>query len=218
MADRATMIDLAPGGAERAAVLACRRSPGGHLADEMAQGSGSAVALRELPFLTQLSIRVVPDGPGAAAVESTLGIRLPRRVGEVTGAADGSARAVLWLGPDEFLLVDQDEAVTGLAPARLAELLSDAVGDHAGQVVDVSANRTTLELTGPSARTVLDKSCRLDLHPRAFATGSARMTLLESTPVILWRTDTDAWRVLPRASFSTHVIRWLLDGMREFRR
>jgi len=41
-------------------------------------------------------------------------------------------------------------------------------------------------------------------------------TLLESTGVVIWRTAEDTWRVMPRASFSTHVVRWLLDGMREY--
>jgi sarcosine oxidase subunit gamma len=33
-------------------------------------------------------------------------------------------------------------------------------------VVDLSANRTTFELTGPQGRAVLEKGCSLDLHPR----------------------------------------------------
>lgn len=63
---------------------------------------------------------------------------------------------------------------------------------------------------------MLDKSCRLDLHDRAFGVGSAKVTLLESTGVIVWRTASDTWRILPRSSFSSHVVHWLLDGMREF--
>ena len=45
-----------------------------------------------------------------------------------------------------------------------------------GSVVDVSANRTTLELSGPPAREVLEKGCPLDLHPRAFGPGRAVST------------------------------------------
>jgi sarcosine oxidase, subunit gamma len=41
-------------------------------------------------------------------------------------------------------------------------------------------------------------------------------TLLESVQVILWRTGEDTWQVMPRASFTEFVARWLLDGMREF--
>lgn len=200
-----------------AEVLAYRRSPAHELAGEMAAGSGPQVALRELPFLTQIGLRAVPGTAAGNALEAALGAALPRRVGEVTGSADGTgAVAVLWLSPDEFLAVGPDEAVSGVATTAQADRLAAALGAEPGQVVDVSANRTTLELSGPRARTVLEKSVRIDLHPREFPVGRAVTTLLEKTPVILWRTGADTWRVLPRASFATHVVRWLLDGMREF--
>ena len=198
------------------AVLAYRRSPAEHLVDEMAQGSGEGVRLREVRFLTQTGLRAVPGSPGSAALEKALRLPLPTKVGEVTGAADGSGPAVLWLGPDEFLAVGPDEAETGVAAAQVATRLGSSLGEQRGQAVDVSANRTTLELRGPRARSVLDKSCQLDLHPRAFPVGTAVVTLLESTGVIIWRTGEDTWRVMPRASFATHVVRWLLDGMREY--
>lgn len=198
------------------AVLAHRRSPAQHLADEMARGSGEDVRLRELQFLTQTTLRTVPGGPGSAALEKALGLPLPVKIGEVTGAADGRGEAVLWLGPDEFLAIGPDEAETGVPAAQVAIRLGSALGDQRGQAVDVSANRTTLELSGPRARSVLEKSCELDLHPREFPVGKAVVTLLESTGVVIWRTGEDTWRVMPRASFATHVVRWLLDGMREY--
>lgn len=202
---------------DRPMVLAHRRSPAHDLSDAMVQGSGEAVRLRELPFLSQLAIRV-PLGSGSAeALAGTLGVSLPARVGEVTGSSDGSGVALLWLSPDEFLAVGQDEALTGTPPESWAAQLDDVLADQPGQVVDVSANRTTLELSGPWARSVLEKSCEIDLHPRAFPVGTAVITLLESTGVIVWRTGEEAWRVMPRASFATHVVRWLLDGMREYR-
>jgi sarcosine oxidase subunit gamma len=162
-------------------------------------------------------LRADLGGPSADALGCALGLKLPTRVGEVTGSADGSGVAVLWLSPDEFLAVGQDEARTGVPPEAWAGDLREALGAGPGQVVDVSANRTTLELSGPRARSVLEKSCELDLHPWAFPVGTAVVTLLGSTGVIIWRTAEETWRVMPRASFTTHVVRWLLDGMREYR-
>ncbi|MFM6848835.1 MAG: sarcosine oxidase subunit gamma [Terrabacter sp.] len=199
----------------RARVLGLRRSPAQGLEQEMLRGSGAAVRLREVPFLTQVAIRATPGRDGS--LTETLGLDLPTRVGEVSGAADGSGPAVLWLSPDEFLAVGPDEADTGVSPQAYAAGLAHALGSEPGQVVDVSANRTTLELSGPRALSVLEKSCELDLHPRVFPVGAAVATLLGSTAVILWRTGVETWRVMPRASFATHVVRWLLDGMREYR-
>lgn len=199
---------------ERSAVLERRRSPLQQLSGEMESGSGAEVALREIPFLAQIGLRAEPGSPSAVALEWTLTGALPAGVGDVTDLSDD--RHVLWVGPDDFLLVAPDEARGGADPTQLTDELTAALGDLPGQVVDLSANRTTLELRGPRAQEVLDKSCRLDLDLVAFPAGSALVTLLGTVSVILWRVEQDAWRIMPRASFATHTARWLLDGMREF--
>lgn len=199
---------------DRSRVLERRRSPLGRLRDELEQGSSAAVSLREIPFLAQIGIRAVPGSATYDGLADRLGGALPARVGEVTRPGDD--RSALWLGPDEFLLIAPDEADGGPEPARFAAELGDALGSLPGQVVDLSANRTTLELRGERAQDVLDKSCRLDLDLVAFPAGTAVVTLLGSVGVILWRTAEDTWRVMPRSSFAVHVARWLLDGMREF--
>ena len=126
-----------------------------------------------------------------------------------------SATAVLWLGPAEFLLVapaESHESLGGELPGALVE----ALGDGAGQVVDLSANRTTLELSGPRARAVLEKGCSLDLHPRVFKTGTALSTEIGGIPAVLWKTAEQEYRIFPRASFAEFLGRWLLDAMREY--
>ena len=59
--------------------------------------------------------------------------------------------------------------------------------EEPGSATDLSANRTTFELVGPSARAVLEKGCPLDLHPRTFEVGAAYLTLIGSVPVVLWK-------------------------------
>ncbi|GAA1621304.1 MULTISPECIES: sarcosine oxidase subunit gamma [Brevibacterium] len=187
-----------------------RVSPAAHLAEAMAEASTAEVGLRERPFAVQIGVRAVPGTASARAIGSALGITLPEAVGEVTGEAAG--RHTLWLSPDEFLTVDvaatQRPGETDAAEAALEGL--------PGQVVELSANRTILELTGPRARTVLEKSCRADLHPRAFPVGTAIVTQLGPVPVLLHRSGEEEFRVLPRSSFADFMVRWLLDGMAEF--
>lgn len=195
-------------------VLTLRRSPAHGMTEQMADGSGAAVALREVPFVTQIALRAVPGSDSAHALEAALGMSLPVCRGQVVTHHD---QRLLWLAPDEFLLLAPDEADGGPAPAALAAELMSALDGLPGQALDVSANRAVFELSGPAARAVLDKACRLDLHPRAFGIDTVAVTLLGSVGVILWRTGEDSWRVMPRASFATHTARWLLDGMREYR-
>ena len=185
-----------------------RRSPAEHLAEAMAQGStAGAVELREIAFATQVGVRAVPGSAGHAALAAALGTGLPQRVGEVAGAAEGTA--VLWLGPDEFLAIAPEGS--GLAGELVA-----ALGGEPGQVIDLSANRSVLELSGPAAPLVLRKSCPADLHPRAFGVNRAIATTLANIPVLLWRTGEQSWYVLPRVSFTEHTVHWLIDAMTEF--
>jgi sarcosine oxidase, subunit gamma len=185
-----------------------RRSPLAHLTDRMARASRSdSVALSETAYTGMVSVRVDPASSAAARVAVVLGSPLPAACGEVTSAGDQHA---LWLGPDEWLVV------TGADPVALADQLEAAVGDEPGLVLDVSANRTVLELTGPRARLVLEKGCPVDLHPRAFGPGRAVATTLARVPVLLWQTGEKSYRLLPRSSFADYVARWVLDAMVEY--
>ncbi len=213
MAEQMTVTPARPD----AAVLAYRRSPAHHLTALMRQAGGEQVRLCEVPFLTQITIRAASP-EAVEGVGGALGVALPSAVGEVAQGerSDGGAVSVVWLSPDEWLAVLGDEAETGVSSTAVVESLNMALGERRGQIVDVSSNRTTLELSGPKARAVLDKTIELDLHPREFPVGRAVSTQMESVAVILWRTAEDRWQLMPRASFTEHVVRWLADGMREF--
>lgn len=199
-----------------AAVLALRRSPLHRHHAEITAGGSAAVRLREIPFLSQIGLRAESGTPAAEALADRLGLPLPTGVGQVTGDGTGRGRAVLWLGPDEFLLIAPDQAGGGPDPAALSADLAAAITGLPGQVLDLSAHRTTVELDGPRAQEVLESAVRVDLDQVAFPSGSALVTLLGGVGVILWRTAPATIRVMPRASFSVHVARWLLDAMREF--
>jgi sarcosine oxidase subunit gamma len=194
------MADLTTG------VRGLRRSPLTHLTDRMARASGPGVALSERAFAGMVSVRVDPSSPAAARLAGVLGAQLPAECGAVT--SDG-VHHTIWLGPDEWLVVTDVDAVA------VADQLEAAVGEEPGLVLDVSANRTVLELTGPQARLVLEKGCPVDLHPRAFGPGRAVATTLARVPVLLWQTGEASYRMLPRSSFADYVASWLLDAMVE---
>ena len=189
-----------------------RRSPASHLAAALEAGSvEGTVVLKEGPFQTMAGVRVTLNSEEGERVASVIG-GLPARCGEVRGTEDVS---VLWLGPSEFLVVAPEEAHDSLG-GDLIRALEAALADAPGQVVDLSANRTTFELSGPRARAVLEKGCALDLHPRSFTPGTALNTEVGNIPVVLLKTGDDSFRLFPRASFADFLGRWLLDGMREY--
>jgi sarcosine oxidase, subunit gamma len=185
-------------------------SPAAHLADRFAAAEVTgprAVRIREIGFVSMVGIRVVSGSTAARRIEARLDTGLPTCRGSVTTAG---GIAVLWMSPDEFLVV------TGQPAGPLTAMLRDTLRGESGAVIDLSANRTTLELAGPSARAVLEKGCPLDLHPRAFEVGTALVTMIGSVPVVVWKVDDEIYRVLPRSSFADHLGRWMLDAVAEF--
>ncbi|QWB27282.1 MULTISPECIES: sarcosine oxidase subunit gamma [Streptomyces] len=192
--------------------VALRSSPLAHLEDRMraaAVTGARGVTLMERPFLTMVNVRVDPGSETAVRIEKTLGTRLPGECGHTTASGPHTA---VWLGPDEWLVISRIDG------AALTAELREALGADPGSIVDVSANRTTLELRGPSARQVLEKGCPLDLHPRAFGPGRAVSTTVGPVAVLLRQLDdAPAYQLLPRSSFADHLARWLIDAMSEFR-
>jgi len=187
-------------------------SPAAHLAVQFAAAEVSgprAVRIREVPFLTMVGVRAVLGSAAAARIEARLGVSLPSACGGVT---TGDGVSVLWLSPDEFLVVSDEQQ-----PAPLTTALMETLQGEPGSATDLSANRTTFELSGPAARQVLEKGCPLDLHPRTFEVGTAYVTLIGSVPVILWKLSDELYRICPRSSFADFLGRWLVDAMAEFK-
>jgi sarcosine oxidase, subunit gamma len=147
----------------------------------------------EVPFLTQLNIRAdaadgLPAEPNTVRVEDHL--------------------AVLWLGPDEWLVVGPADA-TG----RTESAVRRRVGGALRAVVDVSANRTTIELAGTRAREILASGCSLDLDEPAFGPGRCAQTMVARAQVILWQVDdAPTYRLLVRPSFASYLAAWLADA------
>jgi sarcosine oxidase subunit gamma len=183
-----------------------RRSP---LAGHASAFAGLPIGARELPFLTQLNLRADPDGPAAASIGKALGGALP--VVPCTASRFGEVD-VLWLAPDEWLL---------LAPSGQEEALAAAVrreiGEADGAVTDVSAQRTAVALTGPRAQEVLARGCSIDLHPKATPAGTCVQTLLAQTGVTILVRDESAsdFLLLVRSSFAEYFAAWLIDACAE---
>jgi sarcosine oxidase, subunit gamma len=189
------------------------RSPLSHVADRLAAAtrtSEGAVRLAELPFLTQLNVRLDAKGAAADAVGLALDLHLPLEPNTVVRAEEFTA---LWLGPDEWLLVGPR------AGGRdLESRIRRASGDEPVSVTDVSAQRTTLLVAGPRARDLLAHGCSLDLHPRAFGTGRCAQTTLGRAQIVLVARDEPeaGFWVLVRSSFAGYLADWLLDAATEY--
>ncbi len=187
-------IRRSPLGAETAAPIVVATS-----------GTVGGLAIRELPFAAQVDLRLAPEPAIVDAVERALGVRPSTHPNRSTA---GAGLRALWLGPDEWLIVEP----TG-DPDQLERRVAAAVEPLGGSVVDVSAVRTILEISGPTVRDLLARGCSLDLHPSAFPSGTCAQSPLAHVDVVLDCVETDRFWVFVRASFAPYLAAWLADAL-----
>jgi sarcosine oxidase subunit gamma len=170
-----------------------------------------ALIVAERPFRSQLTVRV-SDPDAVAAMGSALGVVFPSVPCTFTsGSGPFGAVEVLWLGPDEFLVVASPDL-----QIPIEEVLRGSLGSARGSVVDTSAQRTTVVLEGSHVRDVLAHGCSVDLHPSSAPAGTCVQTLLARTGIVLQVTGPDQFIVLVRSSFAEYLAAWLSDACVEY--
>jgi len=123
------------------------------------------------------------------------------------------SRATLWLGPDEYLLLD---SAPGASSAGVFEALESAMGGAPHALVDVSHRQFALELCGPHASAILNGGCPLDLDPGEFPVGMCTRTVFAKADIVLWRSRADAFHVEVWRSFAGYVGGVLGEIAKEF--
>lgn len=121
-------------------------------------------------------------------------------------------RATLWLGPDEYLLLDFAPA----EPAAALSALERALVDVPHALVDISHRQFALEVAGPRAATILSGACPLDLDPGQFPVGMCTRTVFAKADIVLWRTRPDAFHLEVWRSFHGYVTGVLQEIASEF--
>lgn len=176
------------------------RDPLAHRLDDLCAigvRTGGGVIVEHVPFLTQVDVRM----------DAVLVQRAPYPLPTTPNTAwEDGPRAALWLGPDEWLVLGPP----GAGP-EIAGELEGALDGLLRSIVDVSANRVAIELSGPRTKEVLSKGCALDLHPRSWRPGMCAQTMLARAQVILHERS-ETTRILVRPSFADYLVDWLIDA------
>ena len=141
------------------------------------------------------------------AAAQVAGVELPCEPGTWNHADHSCA---YWLGPDEWLLVA--ERGDGLA---LEERLRDAL-DGRFSVADVTGAHVHLELSGPAAGKVLQKSSPYDFHPRNFPPGRCAQTVFAKATALVAAREDGAFDIVSRRSYADYLMRWLADAAAEY--
>ena len=153
------------------------------------------------PPASRLSLRA-PAG-SFAALSSALGVALPTKP---KTSASSNARHALWLGPDEWLVIDEPGA-------DLAAIVKPVTAFHSA--VDVSHRNAAFLVAGKGAATAINAGCPQDLSLAAFAVGAASRTILHKIEIVLHRTGEDAFRVECWRSFADYAFTFLTEAARD---
>ena len=135
-----------------------------------------------------------------AGVASSLGVDLPLTPGSYQR---GHSRTAYWLAPDEWLLALADGEQTAME-SRLREHLRGHFS-----VADVSGGHVRFALVGAGARTVLQKACPYDFHPRSFAPGRCVQTVFAKATALIAADSDAAFELIIRSSYANYIRQWI---------
>jgi sarcosine oxidase subunit gamma len=162
-------------------------------------GGSGTVRLTPAPVASRISLRARAED--VTALSTALGLVLPTRPKTSSTSADG--RLALWLGPDEWLVID--DKAGGLMEACAA---SGAL--HSA--TDVSHRNTAIVVSGPGAEAAINAGCSLNLSPKVFPVGACTRTLLGKVEVVVVRISDDTFRVECWRSFASYAFEMLSEG------
>ena len=182
------------------------------LSSQVGVDGRSGVILEELSFCMHLNLRCDPsDSQALTAALTALGVPLPLSPNTFNEASD---IRILWLGPDEWLVVAPS------ANIHLFEKINWAWTGLHHSVTDITGGQTVVRIKGERARQLLNQGCTLDLHHRVFKVGHCAQSLLAHVPVLISgctdnENGTFRFDLVVRRSDADHVARWLVDAARE---
>jgi sarcosine oxidase subunit gamma len=195
----------ASGDAAAVAVPSAQRT---HKLEGREKKTGS-VSIRPAPPAHRVSLRAPEESVGA--LSRALKVPLPMTPKSATFSKAGDfagkgGRAALWLGPDEWLVID----TAGNDPAA-----DCAKAKALHSAVDISHRNVAILVSGPAAEAVLSAGCPQDLSPDAFPVGAASRTVFGKIEIVLLRTGEDAFRLECWRSFSEYAFGLLAEAARD---
>lgn len=119
---------------------------------------------------------------------------------------------ILWLGPNEWLLITPPRS-----ESDFARQLRAALQGLFFALTDVTDGETVIRIRGDRTLDVLRKGCSLDLHPSVFGPGCCAQTLLGKAGIaIRWVDSLPSFDLIVRRSFAEYLALWLRDAGEEY--
>jgi sarcosine oxidase subunit gamma len=162
---------------------------------------GAGLALGPAVPASRVSLRT--DPANAQALSKALGLDLP--LAPKTSSSNARGRMALWLGPDEWLIIDEaGDPASDLAKAKVLH-----------SATDISHRNTAILVTGKGARATLEGGCPQNLSDTAFPVGAATRTVLGKIEVVIHRSGETDYRVECWRSFSDYAFSFLMETSKD---
>ena len=168
-------------------------------------GGSAQVSIAPASPASRLALRARTGA--LASLSRALRVKLPEtpKTSSLANASDPTSRRALWIGPDEWLVIDK-------GGADLVAVCKKASGVFSA--VDVSNRNTAILVSGPAAEATISAGCPQDLSLASFPVGACSRTILGKTEIVLLREAEDVFRIEVWRSFSAYAFAFLAEAGR----
>ena len=160
-----------------------------------------SVASPAARFVLQADVATLAAAARALGFESDVG---------TCEARDDGRMALLWLGPDERLILAWQDAARQIDPRILS-----ALADQPHSLVDVTHRQVSRRLQGQGITELLNCGCPQDLDPTQFPVGHCSRTLFNKAEIVLWRRGINEFHVEIWRSYADYFERWLIEASQD---
>ena len=157
--------------------------------------------------MKKINLRLDPnDKILVSSCNKILGTVLPIKAN--TYSKNSINEKVIWLGPNEWLIVSDEDGVF--------IKLRNKIGDLEASVTDVSENRTIIRIRGKQINILLSKFLVLDLEKNLSTHSSCAQTLFVKVPILLVKKNSDIEipeiDLFLNRSHANYIYNLLVDG------
>ena len=125
----------------------------------------------------------------------------------------------LWLGPNEWLIVSNQEISKESKVYELERVLFDGVSKtDLGAVTNVTDQFTIFSLSGSNIFEVISKGCPFDFDSDNFGNNKVVQTILNHVDVTIHRRSENVVDLYVRRSFAGYLWDWLKDSAKNYGR
>ena len=163
--------------------------------------ANDVVSLTALQPMSRLVVRA--SDTTIKKLAKTLKVSLPSK--PKTSASKGN-RTAMWIGPDEWLVID--------ASTEVKPILAKP-NDTNYSAADISHRNTAIEISGPGAENVLAAGCAQNMALDVFPVGACSHTVYGKAEIVVWRKDELTFHVECWRSFADYVWGFLVDAAKD---